>query len=212
MFYNWCLENKLIKKIDFKYKKLEEIEKPIYALNLNQVDIFLQYIDKRCLKQRLIFILLLATGIRRNELINIKKSNIDFLNNCIFLSFTKTHNTRYCYFSKEIKDLIIEYMNNTKFNKTPYLFCSTNGFNKIKGTYITQMFFYAKECLNFDISANILRHTYATYLLKNGATIEELRQLLGHKSYQITKRYLLANNKELQEANKKYNLLYQANL
>lgn len=207
VFYKWLLDKKLIKQINFTYKKLEEIEKPIYALTTEQLKQFIEYIPKRCLKQRLIFLLLLTTGIRRNELINIKIANIDFKNNRIFLDFTKTHKARYCFMSDTLKRLIIDYLNETKHNKTTYLFCTYNGFHKISGTYITQMFHYAKTALGFEISANIMRHTYATYLLKNGANIEELRALMGHSDYRITKRYVQHLTEELQTANNNFNVL-----
>lgn len=207
LFYRWLVKNKYIKKIDFTFKKIEELEKPIKALTINDLKIFIDYVEQRPLKQKLIFYLLLTTGIRRNELIHIKLEYLDFTNKRIFLDFTKNHKARYCYLNDYVISLIKSYILENKFNKTGFLFSSSNGRCLIKGTYITQMFYYVKTRIKLNINANMLRHTYATYLLKNGANIEELRALMGHSDYRITKRYVQHLSEELQSANNNFNVL-----
>ncbi len=56
---------------------------------------------------------------------------------------------------------------------------------------ITSVLERMKKRLNIKVlSPHMLRHTFATYILKNGGNLEEVRLLLGHASYQLTKRYL----------------------
>ena len=66
--------------------------------------------------------LLIGTGIRRNELVNIKVENINFKNKTIYLDFTKSGKGRYCYFNDKIESLIIKLIDQNKSINNPYLF------------------------------------------------------------------------------------------
>ena len=74
--------------------------------------------------------------------------------------------------------------------------------NKNIGTLKTLISFLAKikkELKIEKLSPHILRHTYATLILKTN-DLETVRLLLGHESYEMTKRYLHVKNKKLIDA------------
>lgn len=54
--------------------------------------------------------------------------------------------------------------------------------------------------MGYIITAHMLRHTFATELLRNGADLESVRQLLGHTSLETTQRYLMIDSDWLQQA------------
>jgi site-specific recombinase XerD len=54
--------------------------------------------------------------------------------------------------------------------------------------------------MGFDVTAHRFRHTFATELLRNGADLESVRQLMGHASLETTQRYLLVDAEWLQQS------------
>lgn len=202
--YNFLLSNGYISNLNLVFKHFEE--KPIEITTITEKDIItlLEYFKKKSVKQKTIIFLLLETGLRRNELVNIKKSNINLRENKIFLDYTKTHKSRYIYISDYLKKLIEKQL---KEDTKVYLF-ETKNKKPLNASYITYMLYMAKKHTKIkNLSPHKLRHTYATMLLKNGANIEEVRRLLGHTTYEMTKRYLDFVEEDLKKANEKYNPL-----
>ncbi len=65
-----------------------------------------------------------------------------------------------------------------------------------------------KKDLNIDIlSPHRFRHLYATQLLRNGADIYSVKELMGHQRLEITQRYIDFTNEEIKQNNFKYNPL-----
>lgn len=70
------------------------------------------------------------------------------------------------------------------------------------------MLYKLKKDLKIDIlSAHKFRHLYATQLLRNGADIYTVKELLGHQKLENTQRYLDLTNEEIKRNNFKYNPL-----
>ena len=202
--YNFLLSNGYINDLNLVFKHFEE--KPIEISTISEKDIItlLEYFKTKSIKHQTIIFLLLETGLRRNELVNIKKSNINLKENKIFLDYTKTHKSRYIFISDYLKKLIMKQL---KEDTKIYLFETENN-KKLNASYITYLLFMAKKHTNIEnLSPHKLRHTYATMLLKNGANIEEVRRLLGHTTYEMTRKYLDYIEDDLKKANEKYNPL-----
>lgn len=202
--YHFLLSNGYINDLKLVFKHFEEKPKEITTITEKDILTLLEYFKTKSLKYRVIILLLLETGLRRNELVNIKKANINLKEKKIFLDLTKTHKYRYIYFSDTLKKLLEKQL---KENTNIYLF-ETKDHKKLNANYITYILFMAKKHTKItNLSPHKLRHTYATMLLKNGANIEEVRRLLGHTSYEMTKRYLDFIEDDLKKANEKYNPL-----
>lgn len=73
---------------------------------------------------------------------------------------------------------------------------------------VSSMLYKLKKDLKIDIlSAHKFRHLYATQLLRNGADIYTVKELLGHQKLENTQRYLDLTNEEIKRNNFKYNPL-----
>lgn len=174
----------LIKPIE--YNKLKIINKNIETIDNKTIEKLIMLINTFSNRDKLIVSLLLMTGIRRTELCYILKRNIDFKNNIIYLEKTKTNSPRNIFFTNEIKSLISDVFHS---NDSMYLFGKDN--NPLSPNSIDAVFRKIKKGLNNKvISPHKLRHTFATTLLRKGANLEQVRLLLGHSSYDMTKKYL----------------------
>lgn len=189
----------------YEYENLKEQDAKIEIIQKDDILKILNQIDSMKLEHQVIIYLLLSTGIRRNEVVNIKMQNINFKNKSIYLDFTKSGKPRYCYFGDKLENLLHDLVlkNNPE---NPYLF--QHGSSHMDKQTVSSMLFKLKKDLEIDVlSSHKFRHLYATQLLKNGADIYTVKQLLGHSKLENTQRYLDFTNEELKENNFKYNPL-----
>lgn len=162
-------------------KKLKVIDLHFDYLNNGKIDKLRDYIKTSSIKveNKLALALLIDTGVRLRELINIEIKNIDFDNRIILLSETKSKKTRYVFYT----EFIDQYFNLVDLNKDKLFNITESGVYKI--------FVRANKVLKFkQFHPHMLRHSCATNLLKNGADLESVRQILGHSSLRQTQRYL----------------------
>ena len=199
-------ELNLISLPEFKFKKLKETRAKIEPVKKEDIKKILLQIETMKVSHQLIIFLLISTGIRRNELVHIKVPNIDFKEKSIYLDYTKSGKPRYCYFNSKIEKLITKQIELNHTTDNPYLFALGDG--HIDKQTVSSMLYKLKRDLNIDVlSSHKIRHYYATELLKNGADIYSVKELLGHSDLEMTQRYLDFTNEEIKRNNFKYNPL-----
>ncbi len=200
----FAIKNNYIDKINFRFEPLKTIKKPIPKIEDESIRKILNYFETSNVypKNKLMFLLILTTGIRTNELCHIKNSNIDLENGIIHLDFTKNGEPRNIYIVDSLKDLVAQVM-----NKTNYLFIDEHNERMTQNT-VRQFFKHLKENCNIDIlSPHKLRHYYATSIYNKSLDIYLVKDLLGHKSIQMTQIYLDINHKDNQLKNNIYSPL-----
>lgn len=189
-------EQELISSIKYKFKPLPQEQVKIKDIDKNDIIKILNYFktSKTSDIYKLAFMLILTTGIRTNELLNIKNSNIDLINKKIYLDFTKTHKPRYIYIVDEIKPLL-EHL------KTSDIYLFNISVNRLR------IFFKKlKKRLNIKVlSPHKLRHYYANTIYNKSLDIYMVSKLLGHQEIKTTQIYLSINSKTEQNANSIYN-------
>lgn len=198
----------LITQPEYKFQKLKETPAKIEIVTPESVVKILAQIDRMKLSHQAIIYILLTTGIRRNEIVNLKMKNIDFKHKSIYMDFTKNGKPRFCYFGEKLEKLLLLLIKKNK-QDNPYLFQSTHKSKPhlSKGS-VSSMLNKLKKDLGIDIlSSHRFRHLYATQLLRNGADIFSVKELMGHQRLEITQRYIDFTNEEIKENNFKYNPL-----
>lgn len=157
-------------------------------LTEEETSLLIDYVikSKMVIKNKLLVLLALESGARKKELLEIKISNIDKINEVILLETTKEKRPRFICYGKLTKLYLDQVILSSKNN---YLFdISSNSFGLI--------FKRIKKTLNFKrFSAYVLRHTYATILINNNSNLNMIMVTMGHKNIATTQRYLHYNTK-----------------
>jgi integrase/recombinase XerC len=155
----------------------------------------------------LILEILYSTGIRRQELINLKSKNID-INNKTIKVFGKRKKERYIPLIKSTIILIKQYLEfrkelNFKVNNE-YFFITSKG-KKIYDNLVYRITkkYFSKYSTKQKKSPHILRHSFATHLLNNGADLNSVKDLLGHTSLAATQVYTNRSIEEMKKVFKK---------
>lgn len=183
--YNY-IENNPFRNI--KCLKLqEERVKTVSSENINK---FLNSLDLRYytdFRAYVIVLLLLDTMARINEVLNLKREDIDFKNQTVYFSKTKNNQYRYVNFSSKTKRELMKYYEITKEIESEYFFLNSHGKPLTSGAFRKSLNHYLDK---FDIHDNFkchsLRHTGATEFLSNGGNIRVLQKILGHSRITTT--------------------------
>ncbi|WP_301924498.1 tyrosine-type recombinase/integrase [Ferruginibacter sp.] len=156
---------------------------------------------------RLMFHLLYNTGIRQAELINLKEAHIDTGNSTIKV-LGKGNKERILPVSNELTQLIKKYVTDKQtelvLGDREILLVSEKG-KKLYPKYVyTVVKKYLAAVTTIDKkSPHVLRHTFATHLMNNGADINAVKELLGHSSLAATQIYTHNTIEKLKEVYKK---------
>lgn len=153
------------------------------------------------LRNLLIIELLYSTGVRVDELVNIKLSDIDFDSKRIKI-LGKGNKERYVFFGTRCLDLINKYLYKSRkildVNNSNFLLLSKTG-KKINSREIRNIINQEVEVsgLKIKISPHTFRHTYATHMLNEGADLRVVQELLGHENLSTTTIYTHLTNEKL---------------
>lgn len=207
---NFAINNKYIDKMNFTFTKLKTTKTKIDSIDEKDINKIIKQLQKNTYKDKnkLIFFLMLSTGIRTTELINIKTENIDIKKRIISLDYTKNGKQRSIFIKQEIIPLILKVYNKDNI----YLFTDDYG-NQMTDNSVRCFFKHLKKELNIDVlSPHKLRHYYATSIYNNSLDIYLTSNLLGHSDIKMTQIYLDINTENYQEKNDLYNPLNKLNL
>ncbi len=140
-------------------------------------------------RNKLILELFYATGIRLSELINLKQANVD-LYLCQIKVLGKRNKERIVPFNTILKEQIQQYITAKANLNNEFLFVNKEGKQlyekfvyRIVNTYLSQITTADKK------SPHVLRHTFATHMLNNGADLNAIKELLGHANLSATQVY-----------------------
>ncbi|HPF83390.1 MAG TPA: tyrosine recombinase XerC [Bacilli bacterium] len=207
-YYKYLINKDIIKTnpIELLSSPKNEFRLPIY-LNTIELEELMEVpnreskIGKRDL---LILEMFYSTGVRLSELVNIKINDIDFNEKSILIK-GKGNKERYVYYGKQCSIYLDDYINNSRSyllnnNINDYLFINQKG-NKITQSGIE---FIIKKILNnsdlnIHLTPHVLRHTFATHMLNEGADLMTVKELLGHSNISTTGIYTHVSNELLRK-------------
>lgn len=157
---------------------------------IDEIDIENTFRDVR---DRLIILLLYSTGIRVSELVNLKETDIDMAAGTIKV-LGKRNKERIV----PVHDDLVDFIENYRKLKHEEFSGSLNNYLivSVKGQKTNSRSVYSVVKANLQLvttvdkkSPHVLRHSFATHLLNNGADLNAIKELLGHSSLAATQVY-----------------------
>lgn len=206
-FFEYCREIELIKHniiLDIKkqpkapkripkYFSLEECKKLVNSIS-----------ERNKLRDKMIIILFLNTGLRLKELVDL---NITCISNEELTVIGKGNKERAIHLDTSIIDLLQEYIKNRPSNgKDKNALFLSERLNRISKQAVQNLVNNAikKAGLNVeeknDVSVHVLRHTFATLQFQNGVSIRTLQKILGHEDISTTQIYIQVADNQMIEA------------
>ena len=177
------------------------------VLNLNEVEKLLEAPDLNSsegYRDRAMLEMLYATGMRVSELVNLTVANVN-LNMKYVIAFGKGSKERIIPLGQIALKFVETYLNvvrpkllhsNNKSDQHLFLTVYGKGMTRQRFWQIIKDYGHQAE-LRKELSPHILRHSFATHLLDNGADLRSVQELLGHSDISTTQIYTHLTNKRL---------------
>lgn len=162
--------------------------------------------NRLTIKEKAVFELLYATGLRVSELVNLTVKNVDFKTGLIRTT-GKGSKDRIVPMGKKAKEALSRYMKERNLllkakmgsgAESDYIFLNDKS-EKISRQWVYNFIKKQGEAINKTISPHTIRHSFATHLLENGADLRAVQELLGHRSVVTTQLYTHISKKRLRE-------------
>lgn len=196
-FYKFLLKTAVIDENPMAKHKALKTEKNVHAVfsekEINKAIETIDFSDFEGVRDRAIIELFYTTGIRRSELINVQLVDIDFYKETVKVT-GKRNKERIIPLLPSTIDVLKTYLKvRTKWLQRPEestLFITKKGV-KINQTLVYRIIntYFSRVSTKDKKSPHILRHSFATHLLTNGADLNAIKELLGHSSLASTQVY-----------------------
>lgn len=207
-FYKFLVKTEIIETNPLaKHKTLKTPKKISIPFSEKEILRVLEQFDTQqplhfsLLRDKTIISLLYSTGIRREELIQLKIEDVNLSQNTIKV-LGKRNKERIIPLLQTTKKELEEYLLKRREvqSKNNYLFITDKG-KKIYGTFVYRLINYYFSVVTTKVkkSPHIMRHAFATHLIDQGAEINAVKELLGHTSLASTQVYVNTNLKKIKE-------------
>ena len=201
-YYNsiirFVYEVTLDKLINKKQIPMRKSKKTVYkVLTKEELSTFFNVCDN--FKFRTIFMLVYGSGLRIGEVANLRVEDIDSKKMRIFVREGKGNKERYTILPEKSLEMLRTYW--TKYRqpkKEERIFLSESGEAITVGVIRTHFRKYRKRAkLDEKVTVHTLRHCFCTNLIENGATLIQVKELMGHSNIRSTMEYVHIANIDL---------------
>ena len=195
-YFNYLIKTGVV--ISNPVKNITALKTPSYLPHfITKEKMALYYNSKKelqdfiLMRNFLIVDILYTTGIREDELINLKEEDISFQQS-IFKVTGKRNKQRIIPFSEIEKSYIIRYMHlkTERFTESnPYLIVTNKGLQAYPKFIYRIVSDELSSITQSKKSPHVLRHTFATHMLNEGADLNTIKEILGHTNLAATQVY-----------------------
>lgn len=200
-------QNQRINAIKFYYEKVAGFDKQLYYLErpkksrelpkvISEEEVMAILNSTQNLKHKSVIATIYSAGLRRSELINLRKQDIYFDRKLIFIRNAKGKKDRTSILAESLVPILKKYLE--EFKPNYWLFEGVNR-NQYSATSIVKIIRKGAEKAGIDkrVTPHTLRHSCATHLLEHGVDIRFIQIILGHESSKTTEIYTHVSKKSL---------------
>jgi site-specific recombinase XerD len=200
-------QNKRINAIKFYYEKVLGLNREFYnierprqkhtlpkVISENEVVRIIEVIDN--IKHKTIITTIYSAGLRRSELINLRKQDVDFDRSIIYIRGAKGKKDRITILSETNAILLKMYLK--EYSPNYWMFEGPER-GQYSATSVGRILHDAVEKAGIKkrITPHMLRHSFATHLLEQGVDMRYIQNLLGHETTKTTEIYTHVSKKSL---------------
>ena len=211
LFYQYLAKSKIVKEDPTKGIQSPKIEKKAPSvLSSQEVSLLLDQPkgeDLKSIRDKAMLEIAYATGMRVTEIISLNISDIDLTNSSVTC---KTENKqRIIPLGKMSLHALQEYMETARLNmikddNEQALFVNVNGKRLTRQGFWKIIKYYKEQAhISKEITPHVLRHSFATHLLQNGADLKSIQSMLGHSDISSTQVYMQFQDDGLKNIYKK---------
>ena len=197
-FYGYLLKKKLIKSIPTNKVNTPKVEKKApMILTSDEVEILLSQPksdDLKGIRDKAMLEFAYATGMKVSEIINLDLKDVNLVDSYVVCN--EGYSKRVVPLGRISKEALVEYLDNSR----PYLLKTDDEkplFVNVMGNRLTRQGFwkiikqYQEQAhIEKEITPHVLRHSFATHLLQNGADMRAVKTMLGHTDIASTQVYM----------------------
>lgn len=160
--------------------------------------------NSTCMRDLAIIDILASTGMRVGELVNLDRTDIDFVNReCIVLG--KGNKQRKVYFDARTKIHLQNYLNSRTDNSDALFVTLQKPFSRLQISGVEIRLRELGRKLGLEkVHPHKFRRTLATVAIDKGMPIEQVQQLLGHQSVDTTLQYAMVNQNNVKRSHQRY--------
>lgn len=200
-------QNQRINAIKFYYEKVVGLDKQLYYLErpkksrelpkvISESEVLAILNSIQNLKHKSIIATIYSAGLRRSELINLRKQDVLFDRKLIFIRGAKGKKDRNSVLADSLSITLKKYLE--VYRPNYWLFEGVNR-NQYSATSIAKILQRGaiKAGISMKVTPHMLRHSFATHLLEQGVDIRYIQTILGHGSSKTTEIYTHVSKKSL---------------
>ena len=206
-FYQFLVRNKKLKKDPTDKIQSPKVEKKAPTiLSSSEIELLLEQpknVDLKGIRDKAMLEFAYATGMRVTEIISLDIDDINLKDGLVTCK-TRTRQRNIPLGSLSLKALA-DYIENSrpiliKDEKVKALFVNTNGKRLTRQGFWKIVKYYKEQAhITKDITPHVLRHSFATHLLQNGADLKAIQTMLGHSDISSTQVYMQFQNENLKD-------------
>lgn len=216
VFFRWCIKEGYMQSNPTDSMELPKLEKRLpQGLTKQDAERILEIIknypyQNKFLRLRnyAIFATLVYTGIRKQELLNLKYTDVDIENLSVFIRQGKGSKDRIIPMNYLLAEALRQYVEvrNKEYKTCPEFFASYTYNIGFTDSGFKRLINKISACSGIKFTAHKLRHTFATLMLEGGCDLFSLSKVLGHTDIKTTTIYLGASVQHLREQMMKHPL------
>ena len=210
LFYQYSLKNKKVKNDPPEGIQSPKIEKRVPSILTSQeVSLLLDQpknVDLKGIRDKAMLEFAYATGMRVTEIISLNVEDVNLVNG--YVTCKNGNKQRNIPLGSLSLKALKEYMESSrpimiKSDDEKALFVNVNGKRLTRQGFWKIVKFYKEQAhITKDITPHVLRHSFATHLLQNGADLKAIQTMLGHSDISSTQVYMQFQDESLKNVYK----------